>query len=276
MSNQNSILLIDPAFNSNTTITCSLLVKIGIDSFSYAILNKDTKKISAVFDEQECVNPVKKLSERLKSDPNLNLQYASIKIAVYTENKISVPDFLFDKDNLSLHTKFFPPAHATHLYTSGHSNFGFTTLFSFSKLTEKIINQSLASAKKYELNAPVLKLAETLAADSLIMDFTAGSIQILYKKDNQIVFQHNYEIENIEELNYYILLIIDQLNINLNKVTVYICGIIHDDDEKFKCLTQYFKEIHFHKVVNFNLDHEIIEDMPSHYYTSLLALDQCE
>ena len=67
MNTKNSILLIDPAFDTNTAVNCSLLVKIGIDTFSYAILDKETNKIIAVFDEQECEDVSKTLSERLKN-----------------------------------------------------------------------------------------------------------------------------------------------------------------------------------------------------------------
>ncbi|MES2653554.1 MAG: DUF3822 family protein [Bacteroidota bacterium] len=276
MSNQNSILLIDPAFDPTTSVNCSLLIKIGIDSFSYAILNKDTNKISAVFNEQECMDPVKKLSDRLKSDSYLSLTYTEVKLAIYTENNISIPNELFNSSDLALNASFFTQAHAGNLYTTSHPNFGFKSVFSFSKITEEIINQLLASSKKFESNAALLKLAENIAGSSILLDFTAGSIQVLYQKDKQVIFQQCYEIENVEEFNYYLLLMIDQLKINLIETPVYVSGIIHEGDEKFNCLSQYFAAIKFLDFVDFNLDQQVLEDMPSHYYTSLLALDQCE
>lgn len=276
MNNKNSILLIDPAFDPSSSTHCSLLVKVGMDNFSYAIINNNTKKISAVFDEQECEDAIKRWGDRLKSDAYLNLSYGEIKLAIYSENNISIPNSLFNSDALSLNGKFFtqPPGH--HLYTTAHANFDFTSVFSFSKQTDDIINQNLIDSKKYHANASLLKMAESSVSNSLLLDFTAGSIQILYKKSEQIVFQKCYETENIEEFNYYVLLVINQFAIDINDTAVCVSGIIHQDDEKYNCLKQYFKQITFLEYRDVNLDLEVLEDMPSHYYTSLLALNQCE
>ncbi len=275
MNNPNSILLIDPAFEPATSVNCSLLVKVGIDSFSYAILNKETNKVIAVFDEQECEDGSKKLNERLKNDPYLSLTYSEVKIAVYTENNISVPDSLYQSDDLTNNTQFFIKPYAQNLNTTAHANFGFTSVFAFSKITDELIDQSLTNSKKYQLHAALLKLAENIADTSLLLDFTAGSIHVLYLKEKQVLFQQCYEIENREEFNYYLLLMINQLSININETNAYVSGIIHDDDEKYNCLKQYFSTIHFLNPVDFNLDQKVLEDMPSHYYTTLLALDQC-
>ena len=275
MNTQNSILLIDPAFDTNTSLNCCLLLKMGIDSFSYAILDKEANKIIAVFDQQECEDVSNILSERLKNDAYLGLTFNEIKLSIYTENNISIPNSLYDSDNLKLVSKFFTQPYSENLYTTTHPNFGFTSVFSFSKITDEIINQSFANSKKYEPNALLLKLAENIPDISLLLDFTAGSIHVLFIKNKQVVLHKCYETATAEEFNYYILLIINQLAINLNETPVYICGIIHDGDEKYNSLKQYFSAVQFLNFVDFNLDQQVLEDMPSHYYTSLLALDQC-
>lgn len=272
MNNQNSILLIDPTFDPSNSINCSLLVRMGIDSFSYAILDKKTNKVSAVFDEQECEDVSQTFNERLNNDANLGLTFNEIKVAVYSENNISVPDLIYDlQDN----TSFFPQPHSGNLYTTVHSNFGFTSVFSFPKTSDEIVNQSFANSKKYHPNTALLKLAENIANTSLLLDFTAGCIYVLYLKEKQVVFQQCYEIENAEEFNYYLLLMIKQLTINSSHTTAYISGIIDQNDDKYKRLNQYFNTIQFLDFVDYNLDQQILEDMPSHYYSTLLALDQC-
>ncbi len=275
MNSQNSILLIDPAFDLQTALNCTLLLRLGMDNFSYAILDNETHKISVVFDEQECENVVAKLSEQLKSDPNLGLTFTEIKLAIYTENNISIPNSLYAHDDEKLNANFFNQPHSGSLYTNPHPNFDFTSLFSFSKITDEIISKSLTNSKKYQPNAVLLKLAETMSDTSLLLDFTAGSISVLYVKDKKVVFEQGFEIENAEEFNYYLLLMINQLQINLNDTQVYLTGIIHESDDKHNCLTNYFKEIQFLNYVNPNLDQQILEDMPAHYYTTLLALAKC-
>jgi len=276
MNTQNSILLIDPTFDPSTSINCNLLIRVGINSFSYAILDKETNKIVAVFDEQECESASNTLNECLINDSRLGLTFNEIKLSIYTENNISIPNALYNHDELKLHTAFFTQPYAANLYTTAHPNFGFTSVFSFSKVTDEIISQFFTNSKKYQPNAALLKLAENTAETSLLLDFAAGSIYILYLKEKQVVFQQCYEIENVEEFNYYLLLIINQLAINASDIPVYVSGIIHDNDEKYNCLKQYFSTVHFLSFIDLNVDQQILEDMPAHYYTTLLALNECE
>jgi hypothetical protein len=271
--NNNSILLIDPTFNPATASVCNLLVNIGLDSFSYAIINKATKKVSAVFDEQECENGAQKFAARLESDSYLQLPYQEVKIAVHTLNTIAIPNDLFDETTLESHSKFFTAPHSGNLYSQAQSYFGFTTIFTLPKTVEDNLN-GFKDGKKFQQYASLLSLAENSGESSLILDLTAGSFRVLYTKNQQVVFQQCYETENIEEFNYYILLMINQLNINLKETTLNLCGIIHQEDEKYNCLLKYFTKADFTSVNN-HLNQEILNDMPAHYYTSLLALDQC-
>lgn len=275
MNNQNSILLIDAAFDSNLSMHCNLLVKVNPDSFSYAIIHKEHNKVIAVFDEQECENGIQSLASRLKSDPYLAFTYREVKIAIYTENSIFVPDALTDPENLNLHVSFFAQVPNVNLYTYKHPHFGFTTIFSLSKLTDDLLQQSLVNCKKYQHSTSLLKLAENIPSSSILLDFTVGTVNVLYIKDKQVIFQQYYEIENVEEFNYYLLLMMKQLNMITDETSVEISGIIDEMDEKYKLLQQYFKTIQFLNLSDKEMNQEVLSDMPTHYYTTLLALDQC-
>ncbi|TKC10728.1 DUF3822 family protein [Pedobacter polaris] len=271
MDNKNSILLIDPTFDPASAPSCNLLVKVGSKSFSYAIVNTETKKVNAVFDEQECENGAKKLIDRLKTDIYLGLPYQEVKIAVHTPNSIAIPLELYTADNLSSNAQFFTENHSGNLYVAHQSHFGFNTIFSLPTNTDEAIN--FASGKKYHENAGLLALAEQMKETALVLDFTVGSLSIIYLNNNQIIFQQSYEIDDIQEFNYYLLVMINQLNINAS-CNIYLTGIVHKNDEKYNCLLKYFNTIQF-LTINNSLDQQVLDDMPAHYYSSLLALYQC-
>lgn len=275
MNNQNSILLIDSAFDSDLSIHCNLLVKISPDNFSYAIIHQDDNKVIAVFDEQECENGIKQLANRLKSDPYLAFTYNEVKVAVYTTNSIFVPAAFEDHQSENLHLSFFTQAPTTSLYRTKHPVFGFTTIFSLTQFTEDLLQQSLTASKKFQHSASLLKLAETITNAAILLDFTVGTVNILYVKDKKVVFQQYYEIENVEEFNYYLLLIINQLNILAKETTVYVSGIIDETDEKYDLLQKSFEAVSFLNPNQALLNQDVLSDMPAHYYTTLLALDQC-
>ncbi|HKG07724.1 MAG TPA: DUF3822 family protein [Pedobacter sp.] len=275
MNSKNSILLVDPEFDPNTAADCSLLIKITADSLSYAIVDKSCNQLKAVYDQQECRNAGRELANRLKNDSYLNLPFKEIKASVFTENSIAVPDELFDPQDLNKYARYFVEAQSSNLYLQPVGRFGFTTIFNISTAIEESLD-TLNSCKRYDHSAALLSVGRERETTSLNLDFTVGSVNVSYINNEQLIFQKYYQIENSEEFNYYLLLIISQLKINLAKTTLYLSGIIHQNDSNHQCITKYFNTVHFAPAVENNMDSRILDDMPAHYYSSLLALDQCE
>ncbi|TKC06313.1 DUF3822 family protein [Pedobacter frigoris] len=273
MNSKNSILLVDPDFEPNTADNCNLLIKITADSLSYAIIDKRSNEIKAVYDQQECSNTIQTLANKIKSDSYLMLPFKEIKISVYTENSIAVPNELFDTDNLNKYTNYFDDDQGLNLYIQPASSFGFTSIFTLSKFVDQTLTSSLAHGKLFDHTAPLHALAKEKNT-ALLLDFSATSFNVLYIKDEKLIFQNYYQIENSEELNYYILFIINQLKINATETEIHLIGIIHENDANHTCLAKYFKTISFCAADAKN--DKILEDMPAHYYSSLLALDLCE
>jgi len=273
MNNSNSILLIDPEFDPATATSCNLLVKLGSDSFSYAIINKLSKKIIAVYDEQECEDVMLKLTERFKNDTYLTLPYQEVKIAIPTPNSIAVPNVFYDDYSLKSHAKLFPNL-SDKLYTQLQPHFDFTSIFSVSKNLDSLLRQYLPTAKKLQENTGLITIAEQLKETSLLLDFSVGSFNAVFINNQQVVFQQCYEIEQIEEFNYYLLLIINQLEMDTKKTAVFLSGIVHESDEKHNCMLKYFNDVEFLNVDS-DLDQQILEDIPLHYYSNLIALNQC-
>lgn len=273
MNSKNSILLVDPDFETNTADNCNLLIKITADSLSYAIVDKGSDEIKVVYDQQECTNTIQTLANRIKTDSYLMLPFKEIKISVYTENSIAVPDELFDAGNLNQYASYFGDDQGSNLYVQPAGNFGFTSIFTLSKFIDQTLTSALAHGKLFDHTAPLHVLAKEKNT-ALLLDFSAISFNVLYIKDEKLTFQNYYQIENSEELNYYILFIINQLKINTAETEICLSGIIHENDANHTCLAKYFKTISFNGANTIN--NKILDDMPAHYYSSLLALDLCE
>lgn len=273
MNNNNSILLKDHAFDPSTASSCNLLIKIGIDSFSYAITNHSTQRVVSLYDEQECDINSLNFDALFEKNELLNLPYQQVQIAIYSEDAISIPNELFDENSIALHSKLIK--NNTFIHQFQQKYFDFTTIFGLAKPLQIAINNQLNNVKIYPHYAGLLALAENIKNASLFLDFSANSFTALFVKDGKVIFQKCYETVNKEELNYFILLLISQLSIDTNEVTIQLSGIIHADDHKYQTLQKYFSKIEFVKLTT-ELNVELLEDMPAHYYTNLLALTQCE
>ncbi len=272
--NNNSILLIDPNFEPAESKNLSLLVKIGSDTFSYAITNTSEKTLLAVYDEQECEDGYDKLQERLKTDAYLKLPYKEVSIAAHTQNIIFVPQELFNQNDTVLYTKFFTETDVENVYIQPSLQQSVQTIFALPPTAEKIIGEHWPNSTKLQHNAGLIELAAQVETASVIIDFSVSSFQIIYINRNKLTFSQSYQFDNLDELTYYIILIINELNINTKQTKLKLCGIIHEDDEKWNLLAQYFEKINLW-VATPSLNTDILDDMPAHYYTSLLALQQC-
>jgi len=267
MSN-NSLLLVDPNFKADASVNCHLLLKITNDSFSYAIIDKGSEQVNVIFDKQGCEDVEQDLQSAFETDNYLSLKYEAVKAAVHTSNFIFIPDEWFAADDLNVYSKYLGSEGKIHV--KSNEELGFNTLFSLDEKVEKLPEETVI----YPQSAPLLALFNHLTDDALLIDFTSASFNALYIKDKTIYFQNHYQSETAEEFNYFLLLIIEQLELN-NSIPVYLQGIINEDDEYYNCLLKYFNKLYFFSPTG-KQDSELLTDMPKHYFSALLALDLCE
>jgi hypothetical protein len=272
--NNKSILLINPDFDPSTTEKLSLTVKIGTDTFSYAIADDEHQLLYAVYDEQECEDGNQKFLERIKVDSYLTLNYKSVKVATTTSNFACIPNQMATDDFAKLQTAFWGNEEGTTLYKQ-EQNDDFTTVFSLPKSTEQAIDNAWIQNKKLYEKAGLLQIISTKSKDAILIDFTVKSFHIIYQKDQKVIFQQSYQFDDAEEVTYYLLLTSKQLSIETKNTQAKLSGIIHQGDEKWNSIAEYFDDVEFLPVVS-RLDISILDDMPAHYYTNLLALHECE
>ena len=274
MNMKNSILLLDPEFDPNMAPACNLLLKITNDSFSYAIIDQDSKSLKAVFDEQACSNVTHTVKAKIKNDPYLNYPYKEVKIAVSTDKCVTVPNELFNSKDLNAYINFFNAAPSKTLHVKNNTDFDLTSIFCLQQHLEDELDGHFTTASKHEQTETLLNLANHLE-NGLIFDFTALSFTAIQVVDRKLVFKNSFEIENGDEFNYFLLLLIKELRIDLNETTINISGIINENDQNYRTLQKYFKNIQFSLPGNQEIDCSILEDMPAYYYSSLLAIDLC-
>lgn len=267
----NSILLLDPSFDPHTAKNCTLLVNIGLDHISYAIIRNDDNFVHVVFDEQECESPVQQFSQRVKTDAYLHLPFLHVKIGAYTDNLIHIPNDLYRESNLSDQAQFFAGLPGPHVYQHQHEKFDLTTIFSLPKALDTLLAEHFPDASL----STFVQLDTGGDGNTLQLNFSAGSFSAVYTENHQLIFEKVYEISTVEEFNYYLLLIINQLSINTSSTLVNLSGIVHQDDERFQCIAKYFPKVSFAKLDQ-RIKQEILEDMPAHYYVNLLAHYTCE
>jgi hypothetical protein len=276
MNSKNSILLVDPEFDVNSAHNCDLLIKVTADNFSYAIIDGSENRLVVLYDHQECKNVVSALSQVWSDDPHLALPFKNVKASVYTRNAIAIPNELLDAKNLDLYAKFFTVEQSEQLHLQSLGGQDFTSIFNLDHDMEELLITKFGISKVYDHTAPLLALSSASVEKQLILDFSVGSFNALLADGGKLIFENCYETEDAEEFNYYLLLMIQQLKIDLLATEVQVSGIIHEGDKKFEAINKYFSNIKFITPDANKVSGKILDDMPNQYYTSLLALQSCE
>jgi hypothetical protein len=278
MNNNNSILLVDPGFDPDTATNCDLLLKVTADSLSYAIVNTGNNRVEVLYDRQNFIHQQAEVGAAIQADPNLQLPFHQVKVCSYTINSIAIPNDFFKEELLDTYRPYFTDLdnYSDDLHTAAVATQPFKTVFLLPRAIEDAINSSWPDAHRFEQSAPFLATPKPEQAHYLLLDFTAGSFYAMLVKDGALIFQNFYQTEDAEEFMYYLMLISRQLHLDPAQTDVLVSGIINSGDPQYQILAKRFRSVNLHTPGFQVLEETILEDMPAHYYTSLLALQLCE
>lgn len=269
-------MLTDSAFDLSTATHCSLLMRIGVDSFSYALVDTIQNKIMLVYDEQTYRPSIEQLSERIKTDPYLRLAFSQVKIACYTDKLAHFPESLFNKNSTFIQTALIGDFSSENLIQRREPKWALRSLMGFSENENNIFRTIWPDSRCYPVSSPMLQRIKTIEEDTaLYMDFTAGAVYIVYWRSGELIFHQTFEISDADELNYYLLLLQELLALPMAQTTLCLSGIIHTDDDKYQRLARYFNDIRF-ILSEISVQSAFLNDMPLHYYTTLFTLYACE
>jgi len=266
---RNSLLLVDPNFSFSNNADYHLIIKITNDSFSYAIIDGQMESVCILFDKQNCDNLVQDIQQAFSEDENLSRLFYSVKAAVHTSNYLFIPAEWYANENLSVYQNYF--SDNAEIYAKANQKLGFETVFSIPEEIKVLLPEK---TQFFPQSSPLIAMNKEVDKESILIDFTANSFNLLYINKGNIQFQNHYQIDTDEEFNYFIVLIIDQLQLS-DSIPVYLQGIINEDDEVYNCLLKYFNQLCF-LLPNGLENSELLADMPKHYFSGLLALDSCE
>jgi hypothetical protein len=276
MNSKNSIILVDPDFDVDSADNCDLLIKVTADNFSYAVIDGSKNRLMVLYDHQECKNVLASLSNVLNEDQYFGIPFRTVKASVYTRNTIAIPNDLFDSEKLNIYAKFFSIAQSEQLHLQDLPGQEFTSIFNLDHDMEELLITNFGISKIFDHTAPLIALSTFVTEKHLTLDFTVGTFYAVLTDCGKLIFENCYDTVDTEEFNYYLLLIIHQLDLNKELIKVSVSGIIHEDDKKFEIIKQYFPNIIFNIPNAEKLDNKILDNMPKQYYSSLLALRLCE
>ena len=260
--------------NSNKRLS----VQLSLSGLSFLVTNIETKEIY-FFLEKKYKKPInsEELIVDLKSifnqNKELNDTFNEV-AAIYATSLYSlVPSNLFDASKTSEYLKFNSKILATdfiafdtlenHNITTVYipfiniNNYLFDRFGDFSYYhSSSLLIEHLLSEEKSDASAKVY------------INITDHIFDFITVKNGELIICNSYEFTTAEDFIYYILFCLEQLKLNPDTVDLYISGSIEKEEDTYKILYNYIRNITFYGIG----DQLILTEKESSHQNLLLKL----
>lgn len=277
--NESGILhLKDENFNIAETREMQLLIRVGSQSISYAIVSQKDNRLLVLYDAPIVQSVEAELDEILRTNTYLRSAFSAVKMSVETSNFTLIPAPYFSKDDLPGYEKLAQANEETKTFISTINSEAIKCVAALElEMTAPFISLFSQIQLFSQVNSIVeggLKLAGNNPS-RLVLQFNYGSFEAFYSLDGKLMFYNLFQVTNADDFNYFLLSLIKQLNIECERTSVFIAGDILDSDENYARIEKYFQDISVadsSKFISF-FGFKVVNP---YKYFSLLSLRLCE
>jgi len=280
------ICFIDKSFDREQTNLYHLSIQISLDGFSFAILDIPRGKYTLLKSTNFFIKRPRllfmKVRELMTEDEHLNLKYKSIEIVYSSENFTLVPQVFYQQGAAD---KFFGFNHEIErgfivdktLLTKAEA----WCIFSIPENLKEFLVLKYPKAtirhNLYPLVERALKENKNFPERKQVhLNFFRSYFELIVLSGTklQLCNQFNYSGEN--DISYFVLYVFDQLKLPPDTTELVIHGQMQQTDPIYQTFKKYIRKTSFARPTSlFNYSYTI-NQLPDHYFTSLLDLYKCE
>lgn len=140
------------------------------------------------------------------------------------------------------------------------------------EISEVIQNQFQDASNMHQYSLLLKKPA--METDHLSVIFYAQKVIVCLIKDGKHQLVNTFNYQTPEDVSYVLLNICSQFKIE--SAHLIISGLLEENSPLYKEIYKYFTEIEFATLPEGSLYSEEITKFPSHYFSYIFAIDQCE
>ena len=277
----NLIDFTDKQFQPNNSSACHLLIHLDSDSYSYAIVDKEQNRLSVLFKKYFPQSPdtfsaFNRLEILRAENENVNLDFGKVKISVETKAFTFIPEELYASADLPKYGKFIGVEPSVVLLNSDIRPLGIKAIAA--------VEPNLANDLKVTFSDPLIVsqanpfiagIYQLQAQGELFLNFNHDSFEAAVFRKGTLELYNIFETSNNDEFNYYILNLINQLELDRN-FPVVLSGEIDSGNERYLRLQKYFEQLTFADASLLANGREVDKQFALHRVFSLLSLDLCE
>lgn len=241
--------------SEHTNSNKRLSVQITLTGLSFLITHSESQEFvyftETVFDTTATPEEIQEeLTNALQNDAELTTDFEEVVLLYATPLYTVVPDSLFDETKASEYLKFNSKILAGDFIAHDHmeSIDAVVVYVPFININN-IIYERFGSFRYYHASSVLLKKFKTLESRS-----QEGRAYLNMQRDrfDLYIFDHgslqlcnSFQFDTPEDFIYYVLFALEQLKLNPNTLPLVLMGHIEKDDDNFRILYTYVRDLSF-------------------------------
>ena len=241
--------LIENTFSKKTTLTYELSILIGMDSLCYLINDRERHiQVLKRYHFKSVNNPhgswAKALEHLLHTEPLLQLPYSRTNLGILHNRLALVPNRLFNElHKRSYLEALFQLERSEWIYADRLRAEPVQVVYALDKQVTEVLRQYFPGAPVFHGISGMIqsfkKIAETFRGFRLFLNIRNGYFQAFLFDKGHLVFYNTFKFESSRDFIYFVLLILDQHQLNSDTVQVFYSGNLLEDSEIYNLLKRY-------------------------------------
>ncbi len=253
---------------------------VSLDTVSFIILNRENNCIALqsyhLAAETNFENTAAQLKQIVSSQDLFKEDFEKVIIIYAWPTAIIAPGkFVTEDSKKQMLNLVFGDQHDALIKTDVDAVTDRHTIYTVPKQIESVITYLFSSHTSKHLYS-LLPAITDLNGNELYCIFCNNNFTAMLLKGGKLQAIQTYQYKSPEDVAYYLLHLCESFEVEVNDTTVHLNGMISEQSNLYNEISKYFLNLQFESLpagINYP---ETMNEYPSHYFSHLFAVAQCE
>jgi len=280
------ISLFDKSYKESNTKSYKLYIELSNNGMKHTVFNTENStfigfeeyRFTEISNDYSLIEPVKNI---ITNNSIYQKEFNSINVAFVNNRSTLIPNAIFKADKLeSFHQFNFSKQEEDLFYADQLINLSAHNIYSIPdyiiELFSTLKNVSFNHFSSSLIESSLIRAKSNKVLSSIHIHILPSSFQFVAIKNQQLELYNSFIYQSNEDFMYYLLFVLDQLNINNEEASITLTGDIEKNSTIYTLLYKYIKTLTFGSRPNNLKFSYIFEEIPNHFHHALFNQFLCE
>jgi len=263
-----------------------LSIELSLDGLSYCLLNTENFQYQVLesfsFTKVQSYSDLSVVAEFImKTTPTQGISLQKSNLVFLNSSSCLVAESLFDPNQLEAYFNFHFPIKENHLVKADKlNNLSAYNVYALPVEIETSFKKMFPEIRVRHYSSTLIEnlcyfQKTNQITQNVVLHVQDKHFEILIFKDSRLLLYNTFPYAAWEDLLYYMLYVLEQLEIAPEKSDVLILGQIAMDSHSFQNIRSFMRSVDFGSRTDFFKYHWVFDELPHHYFFNLLNVNAC-